>query len=242
MPASALSAAIFFPGMLNPSRLKGIHTAIKSGMLAAETLFEAHKKNDFSPSSLAEYQKRYDASWIHAELYKSRNFHAGFEGGLLSGLINSSLQILTGGRGFFNRRPHKADHEMMLRRDEYLAKYGREPGVKTVKLDNRYTFDKVTDVYKSGTKHEEHQPSHLVIADYDICNRRCTEEYGNPCQYFCPADVYNMVDDESGSGKKKLQLTPSNCVHCKTCDIKDPSQNIHWVVPEGGGGPSYPNM
>ena len=123
----------------------------------------------------------------------------------------------------------------------YIAQKSEQDIKQTLKFDNEYTFDKLTDVYHSGTKHEEEQPSHLVIADYDICNNRCTEEYGNPCQYFCPAQVYEMVDDESRPGKKKLQLTPSNCVHCKTCDIADPYQIINWVVPEGGGGPNYTN-
>jgi len=109
-----------------------------------------------------------------------------------------------------------------------------------MKYDGKLTFDKLTDVYKSNTKHEEDQPSHLVISDFDICNNRCTEEYGNPCQYFCPAQVYEMVENEDGSGKH-LQLTPSNCVHCKTCDIADPYQIITWVVPEDGGGPNYEN-
>ena len=112
----------------------------------------------------------------------------------------------------------------------------------TVDDYNKYLFDKLTDVYHSGTKHEEEQPPHLVIADYDICNNKCTEEYGNPCQHFCPAQVYEMVEDPERLGKKKLKLTPSNCVHCKTCDIADPYQIIKWVVPEGGGGPNYTNM
>ncbi len=228
-------------GLLNPARLKGIHLAIKSGMLAAETLVEAIKANDYSKETLKSYQSRYEKSWIKKELYSTRNFHSGFKGGLLSGLINGALQILSGGRGLFGKRVNKEDHQHMLKISEYEENFGKAPEKESIKFDNKITFDKLTDVYKSGTMHEEEQPSHLVIADFDICNTRCTKEYGNPCQYFCPASVYNMVDDPE-SGKKILELTPSNCVHCKTCDIADPYQIIRWVTPQGGEGPNYTNL
>ena len=130
----------------------------------------------------------------------------------------------------------------MLTADAYRKKFGQSPPVADLKFDNEYLFDKLTDVYKSGTKHEEEQPSHLVIADFDICNNRCTEEYGNPCQHFCPASVYAMVDDPHREGKMELELNPSNCVHCKTCDIADPYQIIRWVTPQGGEGPTYTNL
>lgn len=228
-------------GLLNPQKLKGIHTAIKSGILAAETLFEAVKKDDFSPAVLNGYETRFHQSWLKDELYKVRNFHAGFKGGLYAGLFHGAIQIFTGGRGLFDRRQHRSDHEYMLKIADYNNRFGQEPKKVEVKFDNKYLYDKLTDVYKSGTQHEEHQPPHLVISDYDICNNRCTEEYGNPCQHFCPAQVYEMVDDEKRPGKKKLQLTPSNCVHCKTCDIADPYQVIRWVTPQGGEGPNYTN-
>jgi electron-transferring-flavoprotein dehydrogenase len=226
-------------GMLNTRKLKGVHLAIKSGILAAETLFEASKAQDYSAVALAKYQQKFDQSWARKELWEVRNFHAAFEGGLWSGVFHAGVQIITGGRGLFDRRPHPADHAHMLKLDDYRRQFGQAPVKTAIKFDNAYTFDKVTDVYKSGTMHEEHQPSHLVIADYDICNTRCTAEYGNPCQYFCPASVYNMVDDSARPGKQKLELTPSNCVHCKTCDIADPYQVIRWVVPQGGEGPNY---
>jgi len=228
-------------GMLDPRKLKGIHYAIKSGMLAAETIFEAVKKDDFSTAMLRGYADRVAASWIVSDLRQSRNFHAGFKGGLFSGMFHAAAQIMTGGRGLFERRDHHRDHEYLLTLPAFRNRFGRTPQKATVKLDNEYTFDKLTDVYKSGTQHEEHQPSHLVIADYDICNNRCTEEYGNPCQHFCPAQVYEMVEDTEREGKVKLQLTPSNCVHCKTCDIRDPYQVIRWVTPQGGEGPNYTN-
>jgi electron-transferring-flavoprotein dehydrogenase len=228
-------------GMLNAQRLKGIHLAIKSGMLAAEALFEAARAHEFSPTRLKVYADSFEASWARAELWGTRNFHAAFAGGLNSGLFHAATQLVTGGRGLFERRPHKRDHEHMLTIAEYRKRYGKSPEKPAIKFDNQYLFDKVSDVYKSGTMHEEHQPSHLVIADLDICNNRCTEEYGNPCQHFCPASVYNMVDDGTRPGKLKLELTPSNCVHCKTCDIADPYQVIRWVTPQGGEGPNYTN-
>lgn len=229
-------------GMLNPARLKGVHLAIKGGIMAAETLVDCIRAGDFSGERLAAYQERFDKSWAREELYNNRNFHAGFDGGLFAGLFHGAVQMVTGGNGLFERREHKPDHTYVLKIDEYRNRFGHDPEKQTVKFDNKYLFDKVTDVYKSGTMHEEHQPSHLQIADYDICNNRCTEEYGNPCQHFCPASVYNMVDDENREGKQKLELTPSNCVHCKTCDIADPYNIIRWVTPQGGEGPNYTNM
>ena len=228
-------------GMLNPSRLKGIHLAIKGGMMAAQTLFESVKASDFSRQQLKSYQDQFDRSWVRDELYGSRNFHAGFDGGLYAGMFHGMVQMLTGGRGLFDRREHHRDHTYMLKKADFQKTFGSTPEKKSTRLDGKLTFDKVTDVYKSGTMHEEHQPSHLVIADYDICNNQCTEEYGNPCQHFCPASVYNMEDDAERPGKQKLQLTPSNCVHCKTCDIADPYQVIRWVTPQGGEGPNYTN-
>jgi electron-transferring-flavoprotein dehydrogenase len=121
-----------------------------------------------------------------------------------------------------------------------LAEFAGKPEER-VKPDGKLTFDKLSDVYHSSTHHEEDQPSHLKIADFDICNNRCTKEYGNPCRFFCPASVYEMEDNAGGSGKH-LKLNPSNCVHCKTCDIADPYQIITWVCPEGGGGPHYDGM
>lgn len=227
--------------MLDPARLKGVHLAIKSGIMAAETLFDCLKKNDWSAATLRGYEERFANSWAREELYRTRNFHAGFEGGLLPGMFHAAIQTLTGGRGVFNRREKKPDHASMLKIDEYKKRFGHAPEKKSVKFDNEYLFDKLTDVYKSGTMHEEEQPPHLVIADYDICNTRCTVEYGNPCQHFCPAHVYEMVEDDSQEHGIKLQLTPSNCVHCKTCDIADPYQVIRWVTPQGGEGPNYQN-
>lgn len=229
-------------GFLNPAKLKGVHLAIKSGILAAETVVDALKEQNFSSEKLSSYAEKFKNSWAYKELYKSRNFHAGFKGGLIAGMFHTIIQLLSGGRGLFNKRANIRDHEQMLTIVDYKKRFGKEPEKIQLKFDNQYLFDKLTDVYKSGTMHEEEQPSHLQIADFDICNNRCTEEYDNPCQHFCPAHVYEMVDDENRPGSKMLQLTPSNCVHCKTCDIADPYQVIRWVTPQGGEGPNYTNM
>jgi electron-transferring-flavoprotein dehydrogenase len=230
-------------GFLNSQRLKGIHLAIKSGMLAAETAFSALLENNFSHDKLWRYKTSVDASWIKDELWQVRNFHQGFEKGLVPGLLHTMVQQLTGGRGLHDIYPAHAGYTRMQHLDQLPADGGsREQILGKAKGDGELTFDKLTDLYHSGTKHEEDQPSHLVIADTNICNTRCVKEYGNPCQYFCPANVYEMEESPSALIGKTIHLNPSNCVHCKTCDIMDPYQIITWVPPEGGGGPNYDGM
>ena len=227
-------------GFLNSQRLKGIHLAIKSGMLAAETAFEAMVANNFSAQKLQDFKLKVDTSWIKDELWQVRNFHQGFEKGMLHGLFHTALQQMTGGRGLYEVYPTHAGHKRMTRLSELTADGGeRAHLLGKAKGDGKLTFDKLTDLYHSGTKHEEDQPSHLVIHDTNICNTRCVTEFGNPCQNFCPANVYEM---EETSGGKAIHLNPSNCVHCKTCDIMDPYEIITWVPPEGGGGPNYDGM
>lgn len=221
-------------GFLNAQRLKGIHLAIKSGMLAAETIFDALLKNDFSAQTLQGYSQRFEKSWAREELWKVRNFRQAFQRGFWSGMFHGAVQLVTHGRGLKDPFPIAAGHACM----EPLQKWSADHS-ETINFDGQYTFDKLTDVYYSNTAHEEDQPCHLKILDFDICHHRCTFEYGNPCQYFCPANVYEMVGEE---GKKRLQLNFTNCVHCKTCDIMDPYQIIIWTPPEGGGGPDYKNM
>jgi electron-transferring-flavoprotein dehydrogenase len=221
-------------GFLNSQSLKGIHLAIKTGMLAAETVFDALRAGDASASVLRGFHDRFERSWARDELWRVRNFHQAFEHGLVRGIAHGGLQFLTGGRGVRNRYANRAGHEYYRKASE-VGRAAPSPFV----ADGKLTFDKTTDVYHSGTRHEEDQPSHLLVADTTICSDRCTVEYGNPCQYFCPAAVYEMADDGS---KKRLKLNPSNCVHCKTCDIMDPYQIITWVPPEGGGGPHYEGM
>jgi electron-transferring-flavoprotein dehydrogenase len=230
-------------GFLNSARLKGIHLAIKSGMLAAETAFEALKKSDFSAGSVGQYQNKVETSWVKEELWKVRNFHQGFEHGFWAGMFHAGIQQFTGGRGLHNRYPGKAGYQHLEKLSELPASGGNETRLLgPAKGDGKLTFDKLTDLYHSGTKHEEDQPAHLVIQDTNICNTRCVKEFGSPCQNFCPANVYEMVDDSTQPNGKRISLNPSNCVHCKTCDIYDPYQIVTWVPPEGGGGPNYDGM
>ncbi len=238
IPRTVVDGAILIgdsAGFLNSQRLKGIHLAMKSGMLAAETIFDSLRKKDFSAATLRAFEAKWQSSWAKDELWRVRNFHQGFEGGFLTGVLHAALQLVTGGRGLRARYSARAGHERMRR----LTEVSSQP-VEAPKPDGKLTFDKLSDVYHSATRHEEDQPSHLKIADFDICNSRCTREYGNPCRHFCPAAVYEM--EVAPGGGQRLKLNPSNCVHCKTCDIADPYQIITWVPPEGGGGPHYDGM
>ncbi len=239
MPRSYVDGGLIIgdsASLLNSQRLKGIHTAIKSGMLAAETIYEALCAGDTSEKTLAAYPQKIEQSWIKKELWEVRNFHQAFHGGLYSGLVQAGLQFVTGGRGLVDpmrTKPGYQEYTKLNRGNELVDQSTRFKG------DGKLTFDRLTDVYHSGTRHEEDQPCHLIVLDPNICSDRCVREYGNPCQYFCPAAVYEMVTEK---GKPKLKINASNCVHCKTCDIADPYQIINWVPPEGGGGPNYEGM
>ena len=227
-------------GFLNSMRLKGIHLAMRSGMHAADVAFAAVRENDVSAARLSEYARRVEEGPIRRELYPVRNVHQSFAGGLFAGLLYSGLSLLTGGWWIRDPMPSHAGHE----RTRTVAQYfggGGAPGPPSVPIDRELTFDRLTNVHYSGTRHDEDQPTHLLVADTDICRTRCIEEYRNPCTRFCPANVYEIVDADAGEGKR-LQINASNCVHCKTCDIMDPYQIIDWVPPEGGGGPSYEGM
>lgn len=223
-------------GLLDAARIKGIHMAMKSGALAAETAWAAVAAGNCDAQALSGYQEKVVGGWIGEQLYKVRNFHQAFQGSLWSGFMHYGFQMITGGKGLKDPMASAENHTRTLKLAQ-LSPAQRKP--LNVTFDGKLTFDKLTGVYHSRTKHEEEQPCHLVISDHDICNNKCTVEYGNPCQYFCPAQVYEM--EESG-GKKTLKLNPSNCVHCKTCDIADPYQIINWVPPEGGGGPQYTDL
>ncbi|HTM37882.1 MAG TPA: electron transfer flavoprotein-ubiquinone oxidoreductase [Terriglobales bacterium] len=230
-------------GLLNSQRLKGIHLAIKSGMLAAETAFEALQKDDFSSRTLSQFQTRVETSWIKQELWKVRNFHQGFEHGFWRGMAHAGIQQFTGGRGLRERYPATPGFVRMKKISELPPDGGAESHlIGPAKGNGKQTFDKLTDLYHSGTKHEEDQPAHLIIHDTNVCESRCLTEFGSPCQHFCPANVYEMLDDPTRPQGKRISLNPSNCVHCKTCDIQDPYQIITWVPPEGGGGPNYDGM
>jgi electron-transferring-flavoprotein dehydrogenase len=217
---------------LDSQRLKGVHLAMKSGMLAAETIFAALKAGDTSAETLKIYKEKIDHSYIKEEMWKVRNFHQSFHNGLLDGLVLSGLQQITGGHGLIDPMRARPGYEA------YTQIHGR-PAPERFKGDGKLTFDRLTDVYHSGTRHEEDQPCHLRVQDLNICSTKCVQEYGNPCQYFCPAAVYEMAKEGEGL---KLKINAANCVHCKTCDIADPYQIIDWTVPEGGGGPNYEGM
>jgi electron-transferring-flavoprotein dehydrogenase len=226
-------------GYLNGARLKGIHLAFLSGILAAETAFEALLANQFGSEQLKAYETRFESSWGRDELWRERNFHQAFENGQLAGLMNAGLSMITGGRGFgvVNRLEGSEGHRRMERVKRYFGSEDPHPPEK-MKYDGQFTFDKVTNVYNGGVIHEENQPAHLLILDTEVCITRCTEEYGNPCFHFCPANVYEPQPTADGRGNVPF-LNFTNCFHCKTCDIMDPYQVITWVPPEGGGGPEY---
>ncbi|MBI3089335.1 MAG: electron transfer flavoprotein-ubiquinone oxidoreductase [Candidatus Tectomicrobia bacterium] len=228
-------------GLVNVPRLKGIHYAMKSGMLAAETILDGLLADDFSAAALGRYETALRASYVGRDLYAMRHFRQAFEGGLWSGMLKSGLIFATAGRWPFKRRQPLEDHRHLRKLAGRAAGRQAPADGKGLRFDDQLTFAKLTDVYHSGTTHEENQPAHLLVPDRRLCSTKCREEYGNPCQFFCPAQVYEMEADEAGGGNH-LKLNPSNCVHCKTCDIKDPYGNITWVPPEGGGGPVYTNL
>jgi electron-transferring-flavoprotein dehydrogenase len=226
-------------GFLNSMRLKGIHLAMRTGMLAAETAFEAVRAGDTSAASLQRYQARIDASPVRSELYPVRNVHQAFEHGLLAGLLFSGVTLATRGWWPADLRGQPG-HERMRTLESYYRGRATDlrPSNETV-VDRTLTFDKVTNVHYSGTAHDEDQPSHLLVHT-EVCSSICGPEYGHPCTRFCPANVYEISHEADGT--PRLQINASNCVHCKTCDIMDPYAVITWVPPEDGGGPQYNGM
>ncbi len=229
-------------GLLNSQRLKGIHLAIKSGMLAAETVFEALSADRFDAAQLASYERRIEESWIKEDLWPVRNFHQAFDHGVLAGMFQAGIGLVTGGRGwgFKNRLATRPGHERMVPLDS--PEGSRLRPAEPLRPDGALTFDRLADVYNSGTAHEEDQPVHLIVHDTDVCIYQCAVEYRNPCTRFCPAAVYEWIADSASPTGERLQINASNCVHCKTCDVMDPYGIITWVPPEGGGGPNYSKM
>jgi len=228
-------------GFVNSLRLKGIHLAMRTGMHAADAAFDAVRANDVTATGLASYERAIEEGPVRRELFPVRNVHQAFEHGLLAGVAFSGLSMVTGGWWFKDPMPAKAGHERMNKLAHGTLPAGEAPiSPPTPPPDRKLTFDRVTGVHYSGAKHREDEPSHLIVRDTDICATRCRVEYANPCTRFCPASVYEMVDD--GAGGKRLKINASNCVHCKTCDIMDPYQIIDWVPPEGGEGPQYDGM
>ena len=227
-------------GFLNSMRLKGIHLAMRTGMLAAETAFEAMRAGDTSAAALEAYKRRIDASPVKDELYPVRNVHQAFGYGLLPGLAFAGLTVATHGWMPGDLHGHPGHDRMKTLAWYYGSRMiAVQAASNATTIDRKRTFDKVTNVHFSGTSHDEDQPPHLLVHT-DVCSSICGPEYGHPCTRFCPANVYEITHDADGT--PRLQINASNCVHCKTCDIMDPYQVITWVPPEGGGGPQYNGM
>lgn len=217
-------------GYVDTRRLKGIHLAMKTGMLAAEAAFTALTAGKASAPDLKDFDDRVQASWAGKEMWAARNFHRGFEKGMVRGMAHGLLGLVTGGRGRRHARNHPGH--------EYLRQQGTDAALPDLDA-NPPAIDRATSVYYSATRHDEGQPAHLLVHDVNICATRCHIEFGHPCTRFCPAGVYEWVDS---GGASALKLHSANCLHCKACDIMDPYRNITWIPPEGGGGPRYDEM
>ena len=219
-------------GFLNVPKIKGTHTAMKSGITAAEAIFDALGDESASPE-IADYRSRLEGTWLWDELHRVRNLRPSFRWGFWGGMFYSGLDTyLLRGKAPWTLR-HHADHAA-------LGKASECPRIEYPKPDGEVSFDRNSSVFLSNTNHEEDQPVHLTLKDDSVPIGINLAEYDAPEQRYCPAGVYEIVVDEAAG--PRLQINAQNCVHCKTCDIKDPTQNIHWVTPEGGGGPNYPNM
>ncbi|KTT15139.1 electron transfer flavoprotein-ubiquinone oxidoreductase [Pseudacidovorax intermedius] len=223
-------------GYLNASRIKGSHAAIKTGMLAADAAFEAVQAGR-QFDELSSYPEAFEKSWLHTELYKARNFKQWFKKGLTVGTVMTGIeQFVLRGHIPWTIHRTEADHARLKPAAECRK-------IAYPKPDGKLTFDRLSSVFISNTNHEENQPAHLTLKDPTVPTRINLPEYAGPESRYCPAGVYEFVPDEAaGGGKERLQINAQNCVHCKTCDIKDPTQNIVWVTPEGGGGPNYTGM
>lgn len=222
-------------GYLNASRIKGSHAAIKTGMLAAEAAFEAvmaGRQHD----ELSDYPAAFEKSWLHTELNKARNFKQWFKKGLTVGTVMTGIEQFVL-RGHIPWTIHRTEADHARLKPASACKKIAYP-----RPDGKLTFDRLSSVFISNTNHEENQPAHLTLKDATVPTRINLPEYAGPEARYCPAGVYEFVPDETNAGKERLQINAQNCVHCKTCDIKDPTQNIVWVTPEGGGGPNYVGM
>ncbi len=219
-------------GFLNASRIKGSHAAMKTGMLAAEAAFDAVVAGR-AQDELTAYTRAFEHSWLHEELHVARNFKPSMSKGLYTGTLLVGIdQVLFRGKAPWTLHHTHADHECLKPAAQF------EPIVYP-KPDGQLTFDRLSSVFISNTNHNEHQPAHLTLKNAEVPVAINLARYAGPESRYCPAGVYEYVND---SGNERLQINAQNCVHCKTCDIKDPTQNIVWVTPEGGGGPNYPNM
>jgi len=222
-------------GFLNGAKIKGNHTAMKTGMLAAETIIESLIAGDIAEKELSLMDQKYRQSWVYDELYKTRNFGPALEklGTVLGAAFSWLDQNICAGKLPFTWHNTTPDHTTLKAASECTKPNYPKP-------DGKITFDKLSSVFLSSTNHEEDQPCHLKLADEALPIAKNLPLYDEPAQRYCPAGVYEVVEDESG--QRNFQINGQNCIHCKTCDIKDPAQNITWVTPEGGGGPNYGNM
>ena len=220
-------------GFLNASRIKGSHCAIKSGMLAAESAFEAVAAGR-AGDELASYPDSFSQSWLYEELYRARNFKPWMSKGLYTGTLMVGVdQVVFGGRAPWTLHHKHADNETLAKKTDVAP-------IAYPKPDGKLTFDRLSSVFVSNTNHAENQPAHLTLKDARVPVATNLALYGGPESRYCPAGVYEFV--KADGGEERLQINAQNCVHCKTCDIKDPTQNIVWVTPEGGGGPNYAGM
>lgn len=237
MPELAVDGGLFVgagASMLNAPALKGIHTSMKSGMLAGETILDAFGRGDFT-GDILKYDRKLENSWLKGELYVGRNFSQGASKRGPIKFLHLGAQYVTNGRGFRDRMPIRNDAEKL---DSLKNTASPETIYDKQVYDGSLYVDKLTGVYLSKTQHREDQPGHLIVHDLKLCVTQCFETYKNPCTRFCPGNVYEMETDPK-THEKRLKLNPSNCLHCKTCDVKDPYGNITWVCPEGGDGPRY---
>ncbi len=219
-------------GFLNVPKIKGSHTAMKSGMIAADIVFDALSVK--GTPKIGALDQRIKESWIGEELYKVRNIRPGFRWGLIPGMLNAALETyITRGQSPWTLSHHKDNESLVPAADA--------PKIDYPKADGKISFDRLSNVFYSATNHAEGQPCHLILSNPDVALSINNKIYDSPETRYCPAGVYEILED-SKSGEKSLKINSQNCVHCKTCDIKDPTQNIDWVPPQGGGGPNYPNM
>ncbi|MGD9091061.1 MAG: electron transfer flavoprotein-ubiquinone oxidoreductase, partial [Desulfobacterales bacterium] len=239
LPKLAVGGGLFIgasAGIQYMPGLKGIHVSMKSGMLAAEAIMTAIEKESFDQQTLQTYSDLFENSYINDQLFEGRNFYQALSKTNPMKFIHLGAQYVTGGRGFVDNMPLEEDYKTLksLNGGQVEVQSSIDPKL----YDGKLFVDKLTSVYLSKTKHREDQPSHIIVHDTDLCISTCYPKYRSPCTRFCPGDVYEIETDDK-TGDKRLKLNPSNCLHCKTCDIKDPYENITWTCPEGGEGPGY---
>jgi electron-transferring-flavoprotein dehydrogenase len=242
MPQLAVDGALFTgngAAMHSTPAIKGIHLAMKSGMLAAETIMDALEAGSTSRHTLDSYPQRLESSWAGEELLEGRNFAQALAKKGPIKWIHLAAQYITKGKGLIDRLPSIDDATTLAPLQGGAAAIAPAADTTAAEPDDPAMVDKLTGVYLSGTLHREDQPSHVIIHDQRVCVEQCYPIYGSPCTRFCPGDVYEMETDPDGGGLKRIKLNFTNCLHCKTCDVKDPFHNVTWTCPEGGEGPNY---